>query len=69
MHAYINAYAIVKIILFSRFSSQETGLSTVSLEMIFNALQSVLFRIQFLFAEFKNPKIFGTQTCDKVYPF
>ena len=51
------------------FSSQETSSSTVSLEMIFNALQSEAFRIQVLFAEFKNPKNFGTQPSYKVYPF
>ena len=42
------------------FGSQEIGSGLVSLEMIFEALQSELLRFIF-FAEFKNPKIPGIQ--------
>ena len=42
---------------FERLSSQKIGSSSVSLNMIFCALQSELFNIQILFSESKNPWI------------
>ena len=46
---------------FSILSSQETGSSSVSLKMIFGALQITAIQIQDSFAVFKNPKIPGIQ--------
>ena len=50
---------------FLMFSSQEIGSSSVSLEIIFQALQSELFRFKFFFAGLKNPKNPGIQPMHK----
>ena len=42
---------------FPAFSSQEIGLSSVSFQMIFEALQSELIRFDFSLTEVKTPKI------------